>query len=61
MERTLSRFNNCNGEDHWNAAKRVLKDLKVTAKYRLTYQNSDLEFMDYVDEDFANDESDRKS
>ncbi|KAK2578458.1 hypothetical protein KPH14_012665, partial [Odynerus spinipes] len=57
----LSKFNECHNEEHWLAAKRVLRYLKGTSNFFLCYEKSDLRITGYVDADFANDESDRKS
>ncbi|KAK2577722.1 hypothetical protein KPH14_012684, partial [Odynerus spinipes] len=57
----LSRFNNCHEEEHWIAAKRVLRYLKGTINVCLKYQKSDSNIKGYADADFAGDEDDRKS
>ncbi|KAK2578615.1 hypothetical protein KPH14_000964 [Odynerus spinipes] len=57
----LSRFNNCHNEEHWLGTKRVLKYLKGTTDFKLCYQKSNLKITGFVDADFANDETDRKS
>ena len=50
----LGRYLNNPGMDHWKAAKRVMRYLKRTSDYMLTYKRSDtLEIMGYSDSDFA--------
>lgn len=57
----LSQFNTCFNTSHWIAAKRVLRYLKGTINYSLTYECSDLNVKGYVDADWANNVLDRKS
>jgi hypothetical protein len=57
----LSTFNNNFTMEHWKLAKRILRYLKGTSTYRLTYSKSG-EFLEgYADADFANDKIDRLS
>ncbi|XP_047326789.1 secreted RxLR effector protein 161-like [Impatiens glandulifera] len=50
----LGRYLNNPGIDHWKAAKRVMRYLKKTKDYMLTYRRSDhLEIVGYSDSDFA--------
>lgn len=59
---SLSQFNNCYNSEHWSYAKRVLKYLKKTKHFGLTYnKNSDSKLVGYVDADWGNDVVDRKS
>lgn len=57
----LSQFNDCYTDEHWKAAKRVLRYLKGTINYSLSYQRSGLEVTSFVDADWAASEIDRKS
>ncbi|XP_066581231.1 uncharacterized protein [Prorops nasuta] len=57
----LSKFNNCHDESHWLAAKRLLRYLKGTINYSLTYIKDQLRVTGLVDADIANDNSNRKS
>ncbi|XP_073049650.1 secreted RxLR effector protein 161-like [Primulina eburnea] len=50
----LGRYLSNPGMDHWKAAKRVMRYLKRTCDYMLTYKRSNnLEIMGYSDSDFA--------
>ena len=50
----LGRYLSNPGMDHWKAAKRVMRYLKRTKYYMLTYKRSDqLEITGYSDSDFA--------
>jgi len=50
----LSRYLSNPGMDHWKAAKRVMRYLKRTRGYMLTYRRSDqLEITGFFDSDFA--------
>lgn len=50
----LGRYLSNPGLDHWKAAKRVMRYLKRTRNYMLTYRRSDqLEITGYSDSDFA--------
>ena len=50
----LGRYVSNPGMDHWIAAKRVMKYLKRTKEYMLTYQSSDqLDIVGFSDSDFA--------
>lgn len=57
----LSQFNNCNSESHWKAAKRVLRYLKGTSGYHLSFEKGNLELVGYTDADWGGDQSDRRS
>lgn len=57
----LSQFNNCFNKVHWQHAKRVLKYLKTTKSYCLTYTKDDLDIVGYVDADWASNAVDRRS
>ena len=58
---TLSRFCNNPGKGHWQAAKRVLRYLKKTTHYGLTYTKDGEKLKAYTDSDWAGDTDDRKS
>ena len=50
----LGRYLSNPGMDHWKAAKRVMRYLKRTRGYMLTYRRSDqLEIIGFSDSDFA--------
>ena len=50
----LGRYSKDPGMHHWKATKRVMRYLKRTREYMLTYQRSDnLEVIGYSDSDFA--------
>lgn len=58
----LSRFNTNFGRPHWEAVKRVLRYLKGTIDFRLTFQpNIDDEMIGYCDADWAGDVDKRRS
>ena len=58
----LSKFLSNPGEIHWTAAKRLLRYIKGTIHYGLTYQKSDsLKLFGYCDADWAGDNDDRRS
>ncbi|KAL4340139.1 hypothetical protein GQ457_08G024220 [Hibiscus cannabinus] len=58
----LGRYQSNPGIDHWRAAKKVLRYLKETKEYLLTYKRSDhLEVVGYSDSDFAGCVDSRKS
>jgi hypothetical protein len=58
----LGRYLSNPGMDHWKAAKRVLRYLKRTRDYMLTYRRSEsLEIIGYSDSDFAGCQDSRKS
>ena len=61
----LARFSRNPGKDHWNALKRVLRYLKGTVDFKLTYSpdsggGTEL-FTTYSDADYAGDESSSRS
>lgn len=58
---SLSQFNETYDETHWKAAKRVLRYLKGTINYCLTFQKSGLDIVAYADADYASNEVDRRS
>lgn len=59
----LSKYNNRPEMQHWNALKRVLRYLKGSQDYRLTFKNVPDENMThgYCDADWASSEDDRRS
>ena len=58
----LGRYLSNPGMDHWNVVKRVLRYLKGTKDYMLTYRKvENLELIGYTDSDFAMCPDDRKS
>jgi transposase InsO family protein len=59
----LSQFNNCYGPTHWTAVKRVMRYLKGTQRFELTYSGRDprSSLMCYCDSDWAGNVDDRKS
>lgn len=57
----LSQFNNCYEQRHWIAAKRVLRYLKGTVDFGLTFGSSDELLTGYVDADWAGCPIDRRS
>lgn len=58
----LSQFNNCYDKEHWNHCKRILRYLKKTKDYCLTYRGTgNKEIVGYVDADWGSDATDRKS
>lgn len=57
----LSQFNICHSKEQWLAAKRVLKYLKGTKNVGIMFKKSNSPVTGFVDSDWANDISDRKS
>lgn len=57
----LSRFCSDPGRDHWLIAKRVLRYLKATSDYGITYVSDAESLKAYTDSDWAGDVDDRKS
>lgn len=57
----LAQFNQNPREIQWTAVKRVIRYLKGTEDYSITYQSGPLEIMTYSDADWANDETNRRS
>ena len=58
----LGRYLSNPGMDHWVAAKRVMRYLKRTKDYMLTYHKSDqLEIIGYSDSDYAGCQDSRRS
>jgi len=58
---SLSQFNNNFGNEHWIAAKRILRYIKGTLDYGIMYTRSDSPVVGYVDADWAGCIKDRKS
>lgn len=58
----LSTFNDCHQPEHWVAAKRVLRYLKGTLDYGVSYSRTkDDSLIGYVDSDWGNCPDDRRS
>lgn len=58
----MSQYNNCFDNEHWNYAKRILKYLKGTKHYCMTFNRSvNFNLTGFVDADWANNVLDRKS
>ena len=57
----LGQFNERFDRSHWNAAKRVLRYLKGTKDYGITYSKESTPLKGYVDADWGNSIIDRKS
>ena len=58
----LGRYQSNPGIDHWKAAKKVMRYLKGTKDYMLTFKRSDnLEVIGYIDSDFVGCVDSRKS
>lgn len=57
----LSQFNDCHGESHYKAAKRVLRYLKGTLEYSLIFEKSNFEIIGFADADWGGDQLDRRS
>lgn len=57
----LSRFYTDSQMKHWMTAKRVVRYLKETINYSITYEKDENEIQTYVDSDWAGDISDRRS
>ena len=57
----LSRFCSIRGKSHWMAEKRVLRYLKATIGYRITYRRDQENLRGFTDSDWAGDVDDRKS
>lgn len=58
---TLSRFCSDPGRDHWIIAKRILRYLKATSHYGITYGKDGKQLRAYTDSDWAGDLDDRRS
>ena len=59
---TLARFNDKPQMVHWNAVKRVMRYLRGTSDYSITYGGSEeVELTGYCDSDWGRDESQRRS
>lgn len=58
----LASFTSCPTSEHWNAAKRVLRYLRGTKEYKLTYcSDGTSRLTGYSDSDWAGDHTDRRS
>lgn len=57
----LSQFNHDHGEEHWKAVKRILRYIQATSDISLKFEKSNQPLIGYVDADWANDVTDRKS
>lgn len=57
----LSQFNNCYNEDHWKAAKRILRYLKGTIYKGLKFKKTKQNVEGFADADWGNCKIDRKS
>lgn len=57
----LCQFNDCFNESHWLAAKRVLRYLKGTENFGITYTSYPDDLTGYVDADWGGSIDDRKS
>ncbi|XP_076619597.1 uncharacterized protein LOC143340991 [Colletes latitarsis] len=57
----LAQFNECYGDEHWAAAKRVLRYLKGTINHGITFRNPNEGASVYVDADWGRCQVDRKS
>lgn len=57
----LSQFNNCYSEMHWKAAKRVLRYLKGTIDYCLSFEKGNMVIIGFTDADWGADQLDRRS
>jgi hypothetical protein len=58
----LGRYQSNPGMDHWKAAKKVMRYLRGTKDYMLTFKRFDhLEVIGYSDSDFAGSVDSRKS
>ncbi|CAH2098237.1 unnamed protein product [Euphydryas editha] len=58
---SLSKYNNKPTAEHWSALKRILRYLKATVNYKLTFKKDDSEIVGYCDADWASQSEDRKS
>lgn len=58
---SLSQFNNCYTQEHWTAAKRILRYLKGTLDYGITFHKTGKPLVGYVDADWGNNIVDRRS
>lgn len=58
---SLSQFNDCYDQNHWNAAKRVLRYLKGTIDLGLVFSHSPDPLKCFVDSDWASCPNDRRS
>lgn len=57
----LSRYSNDPGKQHWSSIKRILRYIKGTASYGITYGRSSKELVGYCDADWGSDIDDRRS
>ena len=59
--RMVSRYQSNLGQAHWKAVKRIMRYLKGTVDYSLSYQGKDLRLEGYSDADWGGDLDERKS
>lgn len=57
----MSQFNSNYNEEHWKAAKRILRYLKATLNWCLLYEKGDTKLYGVVDADWGSDINDRRS
>lgn len=59
----LSRFLNCSSDEHWQAIKRIFRNLRGTSCYGIKYENQDdnMTLIGYSDADYAGDIETRRS
>ena len=57
----LSQFNNNYRQEHWTAVKRLLRYIKGTSEWELTYGLNDSGLIGYCDADYADDVATRRS
>ncbi len=57
----LSQYNNCYTSHHWKCAKRVLRYLKGTKSFRLSFSKDNCQLNGYTDADWASNNVDRRS
>ncbi|GAB0095500.1 uncharacterized protein DMENIID0001_108920 [Sergentomyia squamirostris] len=57
----LSRYSNDPGKAHWVAAKRILRYLKTTMHYKITYKKGSSKLEGFCDADWGSDPDDRRS
>ena len=58
---SISKFNTKYDSSHWSMIKRILRYLKATKDYKLTYTKSRLPIYGYTDASFANELYDPRS
>lgn len=57
----LGQYNSCYTKEHWQDASRVLRYLRGNANYSLVYKNGIFNLTGYADDNYADDEDDRRS